>query len=140
MYGRKILVVFYSMTGSNRKLAMALQKRLRADYDEIVDLKERRGPAKMLSCLFGAAFRRDFKIRPPTEDPSNYELVVLASPIWAKTVPPAVKTYLSENREKIKSLAFVSVSGSGKMNLDALLDIKRIYGKKPAANLLLREK
>ena len=39
----KILVAFYSKTGKTKKVALGIAKQLKADIDEIADLKNRRG-------------------------------------------------------------------------------------------------
>lgn len=140
MRGRKILIAFYSRTGSNRKIAKKLRKSLACEIEEIVDLKERRGPVSMLFCGLDTVLKRHAKIRPARENPMLYELVVIVSPLWVGSIPPAVRTYLTKNRNRFNSLAFLSVSGRGKMNMGAISDFKKISYQNPVASLLLRER
>jgi flavodoxin len=136
----KVLVVFYSRTGSNRKLALSLKKKLRAEYEEIVEEKERAGKIGFFYCGLDTLLNRGAKIRKPKEDPSDYNLAVLVTPIWVGRMPPAVRAYLAQNREKFKNLALLSVSKSGTMNPEAVSDFERHSGKKPVCTLLLKEK
>ena len=137
---RKILIAFYSRSGSNRKVAGKLRQNLACEIEEIVDLKERRGAVSMFFCGLDTILKRHAKIRPPKENPLLYELVVIVSPLWAGSLPPAVRAYLSKNKNRLNALAFLSVSGRGKMNMGAISDFKKISGKNPVASLLLREK
>lgn len=75
-----------------------------------------------------AALKRKTKIKPIEKDPSSYDIVIIICPIWAGVMPPPIRTYISENKERIKKTAFLSVSGSGAEN------------KKAVASLLLTEK
>ena len=61
-----------------------------------------------------AALKRRTKIKPIEKDPSSYDVVIIICPIWAGVMPPPIRTYLSENKERIKKTAFLSVSGGGR--------------------------
>jgi flavodoxin len=106
----KSLVVFYSRTGTTKKVAEAISKKLNADIEEIVDLKSRKG---ILGFFSGGkdAFKKELtKIKKTEKNPADYDLVLIGSPIWAGTMVPAVRTYL--NDAKIKKAAFFATGGS----------------------------
>jgi menaquinone-dependent protoporphyrinogen IX oxidase len=111
----KVLVVFYSRTGTTRKLAEFLSKKLEAEVDEIIDLKKRNGPIGYMIAGKDATLKRETKIR-FKKDPEKYDLVIIGTPIWAWTITPAVRAYLNQNKENLKEkkLAFFcTMGGSG---------------------------
>ena len=119
---KKILVVYYSKTGNTKKVAEKIFKILKADIDEIV--------VKGKHMLFQKKFEMNYK-----KNPSNYDLVIVSTPVWAFNLVPAVKKYLIENKNKIKKIAFFcthagipgkTLSKMGKLSKEpiAVLDIK----------------
>ena len=124
----KILVVFYSKSGHTKKVAENLAKSLKADMDEIVDLKDRSG---IKSCILGG---RDGMKGSLTEiktkkNPANYDLVILGTPIWAGNSTPAARTYVTKFKNKIKKLViFVTADNSGPEKTVEV--IEEIWGKK----------
>ena len=87
-----------------------------------------------------AALKRKTKIKSIEKDPSSYDVVVIICPIWAGVMPPPIRTYLSENKERIKKTAFLSVSSCGAGNKKDVPDFEFLTGKKAVANLLLTDK
>jgi hypothetical protein len=65
--------------------------------------------------------------------------VIVVSPLWVGVMPPPIRTYISENRDRIQKIALLSVSGSGAGNRKAVLDLELLAGKKAVASLLLTE-
>jgi len=109
MKKQKILVVYYSRTGNTQKIALELIRKLGADKEDLADLKDRKmGIMAWLISGKDAIRKKMTKIR-YKEDPSKYDLVVIGTPVWAWTIPPAVRTYLSEN--KFKKVAFFCTNG-----------------------------
>jgi flavodoxin len=107
----KTLVVFYSRNGNTRKMAQLIAKDLGAHLEEIIDLKDRRG---LKGWLLGG---RDASTGALTQiktfaDPSDYDLVIVGTPIWAWNATPAIRTYLSQFKTKIKRVAFFTTSSS----------------------------
>ncbi len=104
------LVVFYSRDGHTKKVAEDIAKILNADIEEIADKKSRKG---ILGWLAGG---KDAWLKKPSEiefrkAPSDYDLVVIGTPVWAFTMTPAIRTYISLN--KFRKAAFFCTYGSG---------------------------
>jgi flavodoxin len=106
MTRNKILVVFYSRSGTTRKVASVLSRMLGADVEEIVDRSARGGPFGYVRSLVEAVRARPSHIAPPKHDASAYDLVVIGSPVWAGTVSSPVRAYLYANLEGLKRVAF----------------------------------
>jgi len=108
---RNILVVYYSRTGSTRKVAEYITKQLGADMEMIIDMKKRSGAFGFVIGGMDALMRKETEISEIKKDPSKYELVIVGSPMWAGNMPPAIRTYLNKYKANIKSVAFFATSG-----------------------------
>ncbi|KVD18062.1 flavodoxin [Burkholderia ubonensis] len=106
MYADKILVVFYSRTGTTRRAGAALATMLHADVEEIVETRSRIGPFGFLRSLVEAINRKPAEIAASKQDPSAYDLVVIGTPVWAGSVSSPVLAYLDANRQRLPRVAF----------------------------------
>ncbi len=136
----KTLIAYYSRTGKNERVANDIQKELNCDVEKIIDLKNRGGVLGFITCGRDAKSKKTISIGQIQKNPADYELVIIMSPLWAGLIVPAIRTYVSENKEKFKNIAFVSVSSGGEGNKEALLDFKSFLGRKCAVSLLLSDK
>lgn len=136
---KKILVVFYSRTGTTKKVAEELACQLNADIEEITDLKYRDG---VIGFIFGgrdAVLRRNTEIGEIKKDPSKYDLVVVGSPVWGRNITPAARTYMHCNKDKFGKVAcFCTMGGenSGKI----FDEFQNVIGKEPVAKFSIRAK
>lgn len=124
----KVLVAFYSRDGHAREAARRIAEDLNANLDEIIDRKNRRGIFGFLRAGYDATMGKTTDIA-FEKDPSNYDLVILGGPTWNGRVSPAIRTYLLQNRDKIKRVVFFTTCAgrSGK----CLEQMEELYGKKP---------
>lgn len=108
---RKTLVVFYSKTGTTKRVAEEIAKNMRCDIEEIIDKKKRTG---IIGFIIGG---RDAMKKIPTEieevryDPEKYDLVIVGSPVWAGNIAPAIRSYLQKFNGKFHSVAFFCTMG-----------------------------
>lgn len=110
---KKILVVYYSRTGNTEKAALELAKRLKADTEKLVDVKNRKGIWGYIISGKDASMKKLTSISPVKHKPEEYDLVILATPTWASSVVPAVRTYVHQYKDKIKNTAFIVTQGGG---------------------------
>lgn len=136
----KSLIVYYSRTGNNEMLAKILQKKLGCEMEKIEEYTNRKGILGFLRSGMQATFKKMSEIKPIRKDPKDYDLVIVVSPIWAGHIPSPVRTYIHVNKEKIRKMAFASVSHSGYGNGKALKDLESVASKKVSAHSLLKEK
>jgi len=137
----KVLIVYYSKTGTTRKLAQMLCKKLDADIEELEDKKKRSG---ILGWIIGG---KDGMKKIPTEigklrhDPSKYDLVLVGGPLWGfNSVAPAARTFTVQNAGVIKKAAFFMTRGGAKPSTSALIDLKDVSaGKALDVTLDLRD-
>ena len=134
----KVLVVFYSRDGHTRRAAEIIADTLKADIDEVVDKKPRKGIFGFLKAGYDATRGKTTEII-FTKDPGKYEVVVVGTPVWNGRVTPAVRTYLMRNRRNIKRCVFFATCAgrAGK----CLRQMRDLYGGDVLAErIILRNK
>ena len=130
----KALLVFYSRTGHTRTIAEELSKELQCDTDEIIDTVKRSGPGGYLTSGKQATKRELTKIEPAKKDPSQYDIVIIGTPVWALTMSTPVRTYLTENKGKLGKVAFfLTFSGFGAES--TFHDLEDLCGKNATGTL-----
>ena len=135
----KILIAFYSRTGTTKKAAQRLSREIGAGCEEINDLKKRAGFGGFLSAGFDALRKKQTAIDQLDNDPADYDLIVIGTPIWAGMMTPAVRTYLADNRSKIKKVAFFATDGEADHE-KTWADMREMCGQAPMATLALPSK
>ena len=78
----RTLIVYYSRTGANEKVAKALQEKLGCDIEEIRDTADRSGALGMFRSVIETMFKRSAKIEEMAKRPEDYELVIIGTPVW----------------------------------------------------------
>lgn len=134
-----ILIAYYTRDGHTKAVAQEIAKSLGADIEEIVDRKSRKGIVGWLLGGRDATRKKETEIEPPKRDPAAYGLVVVGTPIWAWNMAPAVRTYLSQNKGKIKQTAFFCTEG-GSGGEKTFGYMEELSGLKPRAVLELNAK
>lgn len=133
----RILVVFYSRTGTTRTVADAIRRELRCDIDRIFDLTPRDGVRGYLRAGFDAFFHRPARLQSMNTDPRDYDLVVVGTPVWNASVSAPVRTYLEENADRFKRVAFFLTHG-GSSATRVLRQMEEACGHPAAVTLVLR--
>lgn len=132
----KTLIVFYSRTGTTRKVAHEIQKALKADAEELID-KNRSGPIGYMIAGKEATLEKLTDIKPIKKDPKKYNLIIIGTPVWAFNMCSAIRTYLTEN--KLKKVAFFcTMDGSGDDR--TFRKMQELTQLKPKATLTLKTK
>ncbi|MFO8016095.1 MAG: flavodoxin [Candidatus Woesearchaeota archaeon] len=137
----KTLVVYFTRTGTTKKLAEQIAEGLRADSEEIIAEKDYSGPLGYMRAGLESTRKKHAGIDKPKKDPSKYDLVIIGTPIWGWNISSPVRAYLEQMKTKLKkpNLAFFCTEGGsgGKKAFNAM---ESITGKNPKAVLELRMK
>jgi len=133
------LIIFYSRTGTTKKVAELITENLSSDIEEIFDEKKRSGSIGYMKAAKDAMRKKLATLKKYDKDPSSYDLTLIGTPIWAWNMSTPIRTYLSENKDKLKNVAFFCTEGSNGgekcfENMSTLCD------KKPLATLELNAK
>ena len=110
----KTLLVCYTRTGNSKFAAETIAAELGADMEEVVDLKNRKGRLAFLSAGRDAMQGKLTEIEQTTKNPLDYDLIVIAQPVWAGSPTPAIRTYLKKNDLSGKKLALFFSDSSHK--------------------------
>jgi hypothetical protein len=132
MSAPKILVVFYSRSGTTRRIAMALSATLGGSVEEILEGRGRDGFLGYWRSIIEARRRHLPNIQRAKNDPSSFDLVVIGTPVWAWSVSSPVRAYLTANKDRLPAVAFFRTLG-GKGSETAFAQMQSIIGKPPRA-------
>lgn len=132
----KILVVFYSRTGTTKKLGQFLAEKLGSDIEEIKDSVDRSGARGYIISGRDAMRRKLTKLQNTKFNSADYDLVVIGTPIWGWNMSVPVRTYIAENVDNFKKIAFFCTMG-GSGDKKAFREMETVIGKKPVATLAL---
>ena len=94
----KIHIFYYSRTGNTRMTCEALQKELNAQLVEIKDLTDRSGSWGGFTGMLNTLFNMETGIEPEHPDLSSSSNIILASPLWAGKLAPAIRTLIARNK------------------------------------------
>lgn len=108
----KTLVVYYSKTGNTKRVAEDLAQKLGADLEEIIDKKNRSGFWNWFLAGRDGMKKNGTEIGELHQDPANYDVVIIGSPVWGWNLVPAVRTFLETQKGKINRWSFFVTSGN----------------------------
>ena len=107
----KTLIVYYSLTGNTAYIAEKLAKGLGADALRLEAQKAY--PDKGFKKFFwggkSAVMGEKPALVPYTCDLSQYERVIIASPVWAGTFAPPLRTFIEDKREALNGKKFAAL-------------------------------
>lgn len=132
----RILVAYYSWTGTTARLARAITDALAADLEEIKETKRRRMPLGAIRGVFEVLTKRRPALAPMEKKAANYDLVVLGFPVWAATMASPILSFAVGEGARAKSVAaFCTLGGSG--GEDAMTKLEAALGRKLEAQLIV---
>jgi len=125
----KKLFIYYSLTG-NGDLVSDIYKEKGYDIRKVIN--KHKYSKKMFPLMmkggYRALFNKKDKLIDFNNDISDYDEIVIGSPIWFDRICPAINTVLSKLDLKNKKVNFVFYSGSGE-GTKAKDKIKELYNK-----------
>lgn len=135
---KKVLVVYYSRSGTTKMVANEISTALKCDIEEIIDKKKRRGIFALVLAGRDAVFKKTTEIAATKFDPKDYDIVIIGTPTWASSIPPAIRTYVQKNMSKLNNIAlFCTFNGSGELGVEKAL--KEIYVTEPLLSIGIKK-
>ena len=135
-------VVYYSYSNNTRRIAELVAEKLNADllelvpsvpysydYDELVKDEEAKMDQKEL-----------IELEPFDLDLDYYDRIVIGTPVWWYGISPAMRTFLTDNKEKIKDKKFYAFITNGGWIGHAVEDIKELVDLKGYVDLQFNNK
>ena len=130
----KKLFIYYSLSGNGDFLAEQLKKQ---GYEIRKVIEKKKAPKvfffRILSGGFRAGMNAKGKLVDYNNDISEFDEVVVGSPIWNGRFTPAINSVLAETDFKDKKLTFLFYSGSGDQP-KAAKKVKKLF---PEANIII---
>jgi flavodoxin len=95
---KKVLVVYYSLTGNTKLIAEAIAESINSDILELKPVKEldAEGGSKYFWGGYQATMKIKPKLKPFDINPFEYDLIILGTPVWAWTYTPPIHSFLSK--------------------------------------------
>lgn len=135
----KTLVVYFSRSGQTAKVAELVAHNLNAETkEEITEVQGRRGPLGYIRSAWEAMVGSSPSIMPPVVDPNDYQIVVLACPVWMSRMASPMRTYLIKMENHLPKVALVVTEG-GSGGHRVLMQMRELTRKTPLAELVLTE-
>lgn len=103
----RILIIYFSFSGNNRRLAEYLAKEIQCDICPIIEKKRR----TMLTIVLDMMFKRSPKIEAIETPISNYDHTILVAPIWDSKVANPMKTLIKREKNSLNNYSFISFCG-----------------------------
>ena len=135
-------VVYYSYSNNTRRIAELVAEKLNADllelvpsvpysydYDELVKDEEEKMDKKEL-----------IELEPFDLDLDYYDRIILGTPVWWYGISPAMRTFLTDNKEKIKDKEFYAFITNGGWIGHAVDDLKELVDLKGYVDLQFNNK
>jgi len=116
----KTLVVYYSKTGTTKKVARAVAEKIGCDTDELQ--YDEKAKTISHSC-----------------DPSGYERVVLLAPVWAFSLAEPMKIYVAKHKANIRKYDLIVTCGGLGLR-GCVKNCEAAIGRQPEKALKFRSK
>ncbi|MEM5344957.1 flavodoxin family protein [Paraburkholderia azotifigens] len=132
---RRILVVYYSRSGTTQRIAELLAAEMGADIEAIREQgahPARTGARGYVRSLLDALRRREVLVMPPIHDLSAYDAIVVGTPVWASRASAPAVAWVKAQRARIRHLALFCTLG-GRGSQPALNQMAKAAGKAPLA-------
>lgn len=138
MADRKTLVVYYSRLGHTEAVAREIAQQTGAKIEAIDAGAFAHGLLWYLRAGWASLTGREVSIAPAKHHPGDFDLVVLAAPVWVGRPAPPMRAYLRDHASELPSIACVMTHGGGDAST-ALDKFKALAGKAPVAHVTLSD-
>lgn len=116
----KILVIYYSLEGFTKTIALEISKVLNADLCAIEPVHEiDKGMTKYVWGGGQVVMKVQPKLRSIVVDLNQYDLIFLGSPIWAGTFAPPIRTLLNQGHLNNKDICYFYTHEGGCKNAES---------------------
>lgn len=125
-----LTIIYYSLTGNNKALAISVAREFSAELVEIMEEKSR----KTGKILLDVIFNRTPKVNPSPAVLEKSGSILFIAPVWMGKAASPLRSYLKYLKKHPRSYAFASISG-GALNTNPKLqeDLAKWVGANPSA-------
>jgi hypothetical protein len=134
----KVLVVYFSRTGSTRKLAEAIASATDGDIEELRESRSRRGILGWLRSGYEGAYGLASHPLPLLHDLQNYQLVFVGTPTWNHALSSPVRGFLELNARALPEVALFATC-TGRDGDEVMAQMTELLDRPPLSQLRMCE-
>ncbi len=136
---RKLLIVYFSRSGTTRAVARLLAQKLQCDSEEIRPRTSYFGWLGYQRALVHSTFRKQPPIELLRVNPGDYDLILVGGPVWGASIPAPIRSFLNLYKSQLKNVAFFLTQG-GEMGRGRFFEqMQEASQRKPLALLAVKE-
>ncbi len=124
----KTIIVYYSFSGNNQKLAYKLQEKLNCSIHKIYELN----PRTKLTIFLDLLFLRKPQLTNYNKILKKYDQVIFVGPIWYGKIATPIKSFIEKEKEYINKYYFITIC-NGETNQKEKLtkELTKLANKEP---------
>ncbi|NLT12543.1 MAG: flavodoxin [Clostridiaceae bacterium] len=110
----KAVIYYYSLEDNTKRIAERIAEGTSMEVCRLIPQKTY--PTNGLKFLFGGMdviFKKTPKLESLSNRPEGYDFIVLATPVWASSFTPAIRSFLGDHNLSGKKIILVATSGGG---------------------------
>jgi len=107
-----VLVLYYSRSGNTEAMAREIARRFQADIIKLTAESYTLDFQGWVNANFDALYQKPAVIEPETIDISNYDLIIIGSPIWYFRPAPPLWTFVENNNFQGKAVILFNTFNS----------------------------
>ena len=138
----KTAIIYYSLEGNAKYMSEQIAENIDGDLIQLIPKKAypASGFKKYLWGGKSVVISEKPELKPYEFDADKYDSIVFASPVWASCFAPPIRTFINDNREKLKgkkiSLALCYMGGGADKAQRKLLSFLEIDKFEAVLNLI----
>ena len=132
----KVLVVFFSRTGTTRCLAEHIARATQGELEELRERRSRRGIIGWLRSGYEGTYRLAAEILPLHHSLRDYDLVYVGSPTWNQSLASPVRRFLADNAGALPNVALFATC-AGKGATEVIAQMTQMLTRPPLATLAM---
>ena len=134
----KNLIIYFSRTGNTKKISEEIQKKLNCDIEEINTEGDYNGMLEYMRAGKEASLKKLPAIKTLSKNPADYDLVIIGTPVWAFNMSSPIRTFITENNDKFKSIALFCTQGGTPGS--TIKNMAELAGKEPLSSFDINDK
>lgn len=134
----RTLIIYYSLSGNTKAVCEAVARSLDADIEAIVETRKRSGLSGYLQAAIDAVCGRTTAILAPRLNPSDYDLLIIGTPVWVGNISAPVKTYIQKRATTFPRIAVVCTQGGSGADR-VIKKIAQHTGRVPVSTLVVNQ-
>ncbi len=135
----KTLVAYYSRSKVTKKVINKIEEEFDCDIEEITTTVNYGGALGYARGGKDAITGKIVPINPTKYNPSEYDVVILAGPVWASKIANPVLSYVDENKDKLPDIKFLITAKSSGFE-GASEQLAELAGKKPIKEVFITQR